>query len=245
MIQITYNEMGDMMFLRAEGHAEFAPKGQDIVCAAVSALMQTLAYSLDSGTVTCADDRNLMVVQAKQGTDSLAKFELVTDGLILLADAYPEHVRYINLHADKVDAIDLQMFADGGAAGGDGTSQSAGADSSPNGRANASAGAGAANGEGNAIELPALRPAEERLARRSGVLKRSSREEDGNQKNAPSQPPDGDSSPRGEPTHLPRKVLLTRKLRARTARRRAKARPRARRSGGKPLVSCCAESMPT
>lgn len=193
MIKITYNEMGDMMFLRAEGHAEFAPKGQDIVCAAVSALMQTLAYSLDSGTVTCADDSNLMVVQAKQGTDSLAKFELVTDGLILLADAYPEHVRYINLHADKADAIDLQMFADGGAAGGDGTSQSAGADSSPN----ASAGAGAANGEGNAIELPALRPAEERLARRSGVLKRSSREEDGNQKNAPSQPPDGDSSPEG------------------------------------------------
>ena len=177
MIQITYNEMGDMMFLRAEGHAEFAPKGQDIVCAAVSALMQTLAYSLDSGTVTCADDSNLMVVQAKQGTDSLAKFELVTDGLILLANAYPEHVRYINLHADKADAIDLQMFADGGAAGGDGTSQSAGADSSPNGRANASAGAGAANVEGNAIELPALRAAEERLARRSGVLKRSSREE--------------------------------------------------------------------
>lgn len=193
MIQITYNEMGDMMFLRAEGHAEFAPKGQDIVCAAVSALMQTLAYSLDSGTVTCADDSNLMVVQAKQGTDSLAKFELVTDGLILLADAYPEHVRYINLHADKADAIDLQMFADGGAAGGDGTSQSAGADSSPNGRANASAGAGAANGEGNAIELPALRPAEERLARRSGVLKRSSREEGSPSQSAQS----AASSPKG------------------------------------------------
>lgn len=174
MIQITYNEMGDMMFLRAEGHAEFAPKGQDIVCAAVSALMQTLAYSLDSGTVTCADDRNLMVVQAKQGTDSLAKFELVTDGLILLADAYPEHVRYINMHADKADAIDLQLFADGGTgANGDGTSQSPGGDSSPNRGAKMMG----ANGEGNAIELPALRPAEERLARRSGVLKRSSREE--------------------------------------------------------------------
>lgn len=173
MIQITYNEMGDMMFLRAEGHAEFAPKGQDIVCAAVSTLMQTLAYSLDSGTVTCADDRNLMVVQAKQGTDSLAKFELVTDGLILLADAYPEHVRYINLYADKADAIDLQLFADGGAAGGDGTSQSPGGDSSPSRGAKTTG----ANGEGNAIELPALRPAEERLARRSGVLKRSSREE--------------------------------------------------------------------
>lgn len=174
MIQITYNEMGDMMFLRAEGHADFAPKGQDIVCAAVSALMQTLAYSLDSGTVTCADDRNLMVVQAKQGADSLAKFELVTDGLILLADAYPEHVRYINMHADKADAIDLQLFADGGTgANGDGTSQSPGGDSSPSRGAKTTG----ANGEGNAIELPALRPAEERLARRSGVLKRSSREE--------------------------------------------------------------------
>lgn len=174
MIQITYNEKGDMMFLRAEGHADFAPKGQDIVCAAVSALMQTLAYSLDSGTVTCADDRNLMVVQAKQGTDSLAKFELVTDGLILLADAYPEHVRYINMHADKADAIDLQLFADGGTgANGDGTSQSPGGDSSPSRGAKTTG----ANGEGNAIELPALRPAEERLARRSGVLKRSSREE--------------------------------------------------------------------
>ena len=148
MIQITYNEMGDMMFLRAEGHAEFAPKGQDIVCAAVSALMQTLAYSLDSGTVTCADDRNLMVVQAKQGTDSLAKFELVTDGLILLADAYPEHVRYINMHADKADAIDLQMFADGGAAGGDGTSQSAGADGARTSQAAQSA---ASSPEGGAL----------------------------------------------------------------------------------------------
>ena len=190
MIQITYNEMGDMMFLRAEGHAEFAPKGQDIVCAAVSALMQTLAYSLDSGTVTCADDRNLMVVQAKQGTDSLAKFELVTDGLLLLADAYPEHVRYINMLADKADAIDLQMFADGGAAGGDGTSQSPGGDSSPSRGAKTTG----ANGEGNAIELPALRPAEERLARRSGVLKRSSREEGSPSQSAQS----AASSPEGE-----------------------------------------------
>lgn len=190
MIQITYNEMGDMMFLRAEGHADFAPKGQDIVCAAVSTLMQTLAYSLDSGTVTCADDRNLMVVQAKQGTDSLAKFELVTDGLILLADAYPEHVRYINMHADKADAIDLQLFADGGTgANGDGTSQSPGGDSSPNRGAKTMG----ANGEGNAIELPALRPAEERLARRSGVLKRSSREEGSSSQSAQS----AASSPEG------------------------------------------------
>ena len=50
MIQITYNEMGDMMFLRAEGHAEFAPKGQDIVCAAISALTCNLINSMEELT---------------------------------------------------------------------------------------------------------------------------------------------------------------------------------------------------
>ena len=53
MINIIYNEAGQDMVLRAEGHAEYAPKGQDIVCAAVSTLMQSLAYSVDSGTVSC------------------------------------------------------------------------------------------------------------------------------------------------------------------------------------------------
>ena len=208
MIQITYNEMGDMMFLRAEGHAKFAPKGQDIVCAAVSTLMQTLAYSLDSGTVTCADDRKLMVVQAKQGTDSLAKFELVTDGLILLADAYPEHVRYINMHADKADAIDLQMFAATATTAASGGSREellgqrpagckrskadagsrnplggfdlqlfADGGTGANGDGSTSSAAGAAaSPQGEALELPALRPAEERLARRSGVLKRTAKD---------------------------------------------------------------------
>lgn len=160
MIQITYNEMGDMMFLRAEGHADFAPKGQDIVCAAVSALMQTLAYSLDSGTVTCADDRNLMVVQAKQGTDSLAKFELVTDGLILLAERYPANIHYEDKSQDGQEKmVNLQLFAEGCGDGGAAAAAASAADAAP------------------AVQEPALRPAEERLARRSGVLKRSSREE--------------------------------------------------------------------
>ena len=244
MIQITYNEMGDMMFLRAEGHADFAPKGQDIVCAAVSALMQTLAYSLDSGTVTCADDRNLMVVQAKQGTDSLAKFELVTDGLILLADAYPEHVRYINMHADKADAIDLQLFADGGTGANGGRTLSRLVATAP------------LIGEprrwvrtGKAMPLSCLPAAGRRAAgtaERGAEAEQPGRGLTSQSRRAPPAPP------RGEPLAVRKSLSWTRKRqrtrtkpRARTARRRAKARPRARRSGGKPLVSCCAESMPT
>lgn len=130
MIQVTYNEVEDAMILRAEGHAGFAPKGQDIVCAAVSVLMQTLACSV--GTCMCNEGKRFSVV-CKKSNDNIAKFELVTDGLALLQREYPENVRYINATERKTKALELQLFAEGGdgsAAAGE-TSQSAGADSSP------------------------------------------------------------------------------------------------------------------
>ena len=164
MIQITYNEVGEGMILRAEGHAGYAEKGKDIVCAAVSALLQALAYSVGNGVI---DGGNTLTVQAAQSCDNMAKFELVLDGLQLLAEQYPENVRYTNLHAERTDAMDLQLFAEGGGDGG-GTAG--------DGAAAADAGEGEA---ASPIELPKLRPAEERLARRSGVLKPSQSTPDG------------------------------------------------------------------
>lgn len=151
MITIIYDEKGHDMILQASGHAGFAPKGQDIVCAAVSCLMQTLAYSVDGGTATRdPDGDNVLRVQAAQSFDTLAKFELVTDGLMLLAQQYPENVRFVNLHANDTDNVDLQLFADGAAAsGGDG------------------AGTAESAGEAADIQAPALRPAQERMAKRS------------------------------------------------------------------------------
>lgn len=113
MIQVTYNEVGDEMILRAEGHAGFAEKGKDIVCAAVSVLMQTLACSV--GTCMGNDGKGFSVV-CKKSNDDIAKFELVTDGLALLQREYPENVRYINATERKTKALELQLFADGGAA---------------------------------------------------------------------------------------------------------------------------------
>lgn len=151
MITIIYDEKEHDMILQASGHAGYAPKGQDIVCAAVSCLMQTLAYSVDGGTATRdPDGDNVLRVQAAQSFDTQAKFELVTDGLMLLAQQYPENVRFVNLHANDTDNVDLQLFADGASAsGGDG------------------AGAGESAGEAAGIQAPALRPAQERMAKRS------------------------------------------------------------------------------
>ena len=177
MIQITYNEVGEGMILRAEGHAGYAEKGKDIVCAAVSALLQALAYSVGNGVI---DGGNTLTVQAVQSCDNMAKFELVLDGLQLLAEQYPENVRYTNLHAERTDAMDLQLFAEGGGDGG-GTAG--------DGAAAADAGEGEA---ASSIELPKLRPAEERLARRSGMLKPS-------KAGLPSQSPAATALPKGEP----------------------------------------------
>lgn len=147
MINIIYDEAGQDLILQASGHAGYAEKGSDIVCAAVSALMQTLAYSVDGGTVTRSqDDCNTLTVQAEQSFDNMAKFELVTDGLMLLAKQYPENVRFVNLHANDTDNVDLQLFADGAASGGEG---------------------GAEGEAAPAVQAPALRPAQERMARRS------------------------------------------------------------------------------
>ena len=190
MIQIVYevNPENGRMMLRAAGHAGYAEKGKDIVCAGVSALMQTLAYSAAEDENTSASCReiggtNEMRILADNTPDMLAKFELVADGLILLANAYPKNVSFQKVCVGCDAAMELQLFAEGGdgsAAAGE-TSQSAGADSSPSrgalGRAENAAldeqgstdtkaeGSGRENGEGGqGEEAKKPSPAERRKA---------------------------------------------------------------------------------
>lgn len=190
MIQIVYevNPENGRMMLRAAGHAGYAEKGKDIVCAGVSALMQTLAYSAAEDENTSASCReiggtNEMRILADSTPDMLAKFELVADGLILLANAYPKNVSFQKVCVGCDAAMELQLFAEGGdgsAVAGE-TFQSAGADSSPSrgalGRTENAAldeqdstdskteGGGSENGEGEAgEEAKKPSPAERRRA---------------------------------------------------------------------------------
>ena len=120
MIQVTYNEAGDEMILRAEGHAGYAEKGKDIVCAAVSVLMQTLACSVDANntgnTFELSDGKNgnRLTVQAPMSVLNRDKFDLVVEGLIRLAENYPENVQFKKLCTKSVNVMDLQLFAEGG-----------------------------------------------------------------------------------------------------------------------------------
>lgn len=117
MIKIIYvtDPEGGKLTMRAEGHAGYAPAGQDIVCAAVSCLMQTLAYSAaeDEHTSSCiyqGKDGPVVSVEAGDSVLMRDKFELVADGLTLLAEQYPENVSFKE-SCKCSPAVDLQLFA--------------------------------------------------------------------------------------------------------------------------------------
>ena len=163
--------------VKAKGHAGAGKYGQDIVCAAVSCLMQTLANEVEeaarAGTVALgavAHGEGWMKVEVTPTHESCdmveAWVELVQDGLDALAESYPENVELeVNMvfadgkapdPAELPDMVDgkmnLQLFADGDA-GGSAAAGEGGAEAAP------------------AVQEPALRPAQERLARRSGALR--------------------------------------------------------------------------
>lgn len=144
MIKIEMMDTDKGYSLAASGHAGYAPAGQDIVCAAVSVLAQTLANKVEAAArsgrllTSCVQHGETFVVQAlpKPGPNNLmvaSWFDFVEEGMRALAEAYPDNVELMVTDggADDMDepAMKLQLFAEGGdgaaAAGGDGAAPAA------------------------------------------------------------------------------------------------------------------------
>lgn len=95
MITITRSSSG----ITIEGHAGYAPRGQDIVCAGVSTLVQTLIQSFED---LCTDEITYHLkpgwVEIKHGNLS-AKGEVLVNsffiGIYMIAEKYPDHVKVI------------------------------------------------------------------------------------------------------------------------------------------------------
>jgi uncharacterized protein YsxB (DUF464 family) len=87
------------------GHANYAPKGQDIVCAAVSVLMQAMActlakmgrgtlYDLEVDGVAGSGCVGITAIPAEAGSERVrGVFETAIMGFCLLSEAYPAYVR--------------------------------------------------------------------------------------------------------------------------------------------------------
>lgn len=108
--------------LEASGHAGYAPAGQDIVCAGASTLMQTLCALLagEKGTKSGVWDepdgpRLAVTAAAPQKPWVEGAFEFAKAGFALLAERYPDNVRFADLSGrGEQSMVDLQLFASEG-----------------------------------------------------------------------------------------------------------------------------------
>lgn len=90
--------------LEAQGHAEYAPHGQDIVCAAVSALAQTLAMWLLE-YVPCMEE--MPKIETEKGLyiqcspkpvwrcEVILLYQFVIKGIEQIAKQYPQYVQIV------------------------------------------------------------------------------------------------------------------------------------------------------
>ena len=89
MIRVVYTDNR----VTVRGHAGFAPKGGDIVCAAVSALVSALIGALEAKN--CLREASIrpgqVSVAARAGCE--AEFSMLRCGLAQLAGKYPQCVR--------------------------------------------------------------------------------------------------------------------------------------------------------
>ena len=127
MIHAMYSELdgpaGVTRRLEVKGHAGYAPAGQDIVCAGASILTQALiwmAAEMEQAECTASDgpEGPRVVITARPAADPRenqrmeGSFELAKAGLALLAERYPDNLRFADTSSRGEEGmIDLQLFA--------------------------------------------------------------------------------------------------------------------------------------
>ena len=126
MMKVVYSEMdtpaGINCRLEAAGHAGYAPAGQDIVCAGASTVMQGLVCLLAGEESARSDafdepDGPRLAVQADAPCAEWVQgaFELAKACFALLAERYPENVRFADVsRRGEKSMMDLQLFASEG-----------------------------------------------------------------------------------------------------------------------------------
>lgn len=126
MMKVVYSEMdtpaGISCRLEAVGHAGYAPAGQDIVCAGASTVMQGLVCLLAGEESARSDafdepDGPRLAVQADAPCEEWVQgaFELAKACFALLAERYPENVRFADVsRRGEKSMMDLQLFANEG-----------------------------------------------------------------------------------------------------------------------------------
>lgn len=100
-IQMKIGEDGTCE-IHAKGHANYAERGKDIVCASVSILIYTLIESIDEkdlsapAVIEIREGETLIRVKPKSENKGkiCAVFEVIANGFELLQKKFPENVKF-------------------------------------------------------------------------------------------------------------------------------------------------------
>lgn len=98
MIRMTSKQSGDLIQLTVSGHAGSGPFGHDLVCAAVSALTQSLEINVE-GAESLAR-AGLSVVLMPYTKTNRALYKAYLNSMSKLADQYPESVQIDSVVTD-------------------------------------------------------------------------------------------------------------------------------------------------
>lgn len=98
MIKASFKREGEDLRLTVRGHADYAPKGSDIVCAAASGLIYALAGYLINlkrrgFRINAIEDGYADIICDKEYEEAL---KLICIGLIQLEATYPDFVSVYN-----------------------------------------------------------------------------------------------------------------------------------------------------
>lgn len=98
MVKATYRVNGDVHTLTVLGHANYAPYGQDIVCAGVSALVQALIGWIEENyykaeCISVDHNEGEVIVSCAGGDDVASVFQMAFIGLGQIADVYQDYVQ--------------------------------------------------------------------------------------------------------------------------------------------------------
>ncbi len=91
-------------FIQIQGHAGYAPAGQDIVCAAVSTLYETLKRVLPKGAIKAIKENEKVsvieitpdpVMRWREEEEARDYLNFFLTGIEVIEQAYPKHVHLI------------------------------------------------------------------------------------------------------------------------------------------------------
>lgn len=93
MTRVEYQILKNSVHIHITGHAGYAERGNDIVCSAISILIQTAIAHMDrvADKYDYSLDEGYAELEA-EGYDAKVAVETIITGFELLADNYPEYI---------------------------------------------------------------------------------------------------------------------------------------------------------